>query len=61
MTMNAIESAYINALLADAVYVSVSPSLTQAQLKTALDERMTLTQATLIVNNFEVISSIDIN
>lgn len=55
--MNAIESAYINALLADAAYVSVSSSLTQAQLKTTLDERMTPTQAAFIANNFSVASS----
>lgn len=57
--MNTIESAYINALLADGAYVAVTSSLTQAQLKTALDERMTTTQATFIADNFSVASSID--
>lgn len=57
--MSSIQSAYINALLADAAYVSVSSDWTKAQLETRLNERMTPTQATFIANNFEVASSID--
>ena len=56
--MNTIESAYINALLADAAY-AVSPSLNAGQQTTALNTRMTPTQATFIAANFDVLDSVE--
>lgn len=54
--MKSIESAYINALLADAAYVSVSPS---SSLGTELSIRLTPTQASLLAANFDVVDSVE--
>ena len=56
--MSTIESAYINALLADAVYV-ISPGLDADRQKRDLETRMTPTQAAFIADNFEVLNSIE--
>jgi hypothetical protein len=56
--MNTIESAYINALLADAAY-AVSPSLNPGQQTAALDARMTPTQAAFIAANFNVLDRVE--
>lgn len=53
--MKPIETAYINALLADASYVPVSGGVDVPKMK----ERMTATQSTFIAQNFEVRSSIE--
>ena len=57
--MNAIETAYINALLADASYVSLPLGVTSSQLATALAPRMTPSQAKFIAANFEVVNSVE--
>ena len=57
--MKTIESAYINALLADAAYRPVTASMSQGELLGELETRMTTTQATFIAQNFEVLSSIE--
>lgn len=57
--MKPIESAYINALLADASYVSVSSNFVGSQLQDALEKRMTLTQAAFIAANFDVLDSVE--
>lgn len=50
---NQIQTAYINALLADAAYVDAN------SLATDLPERMTPTQAAYLAANFEVVSAIN--
>ncbi len=52
---------YINALLADATYVNLTPGLSSESLAEVKDlkDRMTPTLAKYIADNFEVISSID--
>lgn len=58
--MSNVKSTFVNALLADATYVStLSGQMTQEQLRNALQSRMTLTLATFIANNFEVVSHIN--
>ena len=59
--MSTINQAYINALLADAAYVAVTPDMNVGRLTELLQDRMTPTQAAFIANNFEVISSLDTN
>ncbi|RCS56716.1 hypothetical protein [Parvibium lacunae] len=54
-----INQAYINALLADAVYVDLTSGMTVADLKSALAPRMTETQAKFIADNFTVVSAED--
>jgi trimeric autotransporter adhesin len=56
--MKPIESAYLNALLADASY-AVNPALTLGDQKTALEKRMTVTQAKFIADNFEIVNSVE--
>ena len=53
--MKPIETAYINALLADASYVPVDGGVDVPKMK----ERMTATQSAFIAQNFEVLSSIE--
>ncbi len=53
--MKSIESAYINALLADAAYIQVAGGINTADMK----ERMTATQAAFIVDNFTVVTSLE--
>jgi Ca2+-binding RTX toxin-like protein len=53
--MKPIESAYINALLADASYVPVASGIDTLPMAT----RMTATQASFIAANFEVLNSIE--
>ncbi|MBI2728277.1 MAG: hypothetical protein HYX42_18715, partial [Polaromonas sp.] len=57
--MKQIESAYINALLADAAYRPVTEGMTQEQLLGELESRMTLAQATFLASNFDVLNSIE--
>ena len=57
--MNPIESAYINALLADASYVSVVSGKTEIERSSALASRMTTSQATFIAGNFDVVDSVE--
>ncbi|WP_343293934.1 calcium-binding protein [Vandammella animalimorsus] len=57
--MNAIKIGYINALLADASYVTVQPGMTEAKLLDATKDRLTTTQAAYLAANFEVVSSIE--
>jgi len=57
--MSDINKAYIDALLADATYVDVTPSMNADALTEALQERMTPTLAAHIAANFEVASSIN--
>jgi hypothetical protein len=55
-----INDAYINALLADAAYVSkLNLALTPAQLTAALNGRMTPTLADYIGKNFKVVTTYD--
>jgi hypothetical protein len=54
--MSTINEAFIDALLADAAYVNVTPL---SNLATALAERMTPTLAQYIAYNFTVASVID--
>ena len=53
--MKSIESAYINALLADAAYIQVAGGINTADMK----ERMTATQAAFIDDNFTVVTSLE--
>jgi hypothetical protein len=57
--MNAIRQAYINALLADATYVNLTPGMSEAELKLDLSARMTPTLAAYLATNFEVASSVN--
>lgn len=57
--MNAIEFSYINALLADASYITVAPNMTATDLANATKDRLTSTQANYLTANFEVVSSIE--
>ncbi len=57
--MNAIQTAYINALLADASYVTqIAKGEIQANEKKFKD-RLTQTQADFLAANFEVIDSVE--
>lgn len=53
--MNPIQTAYINALLADASYVDVSVGINSADMRT----RLTPTQAAYLAANFTVVTSIE--
>ena len=53
--MKTIETAYINALLADASYVAVNGGIDVKDMR----DRMTATQSAFIAKNFEVLSSIE--
>lgn len=55
--MKSIEFAYVNALLAGASYQLVRSDLTSDELREALRNSMTLTQAAYIAANFEVAAS----
>lgn len=55
--MNEVSIAYINALLADASYRTVTTGMTNEQLADELESRMTTTQASYIAANFEVLNS----
>ena len=57
--MKKIEFAYINALLADAAYISLKLNGTADDLVLELSKRMTPTQAQFIADNFEVLNSIE--
>lgn len=49
----------INALLADASYITVTPNMTATDLANATKDRLTTTQANYLAANFEVVSSIE--
>ena len=53
--MNPIESAYVNALLADASYVSVSSGI----VTNVMNARMTVSQTAFIAANFEVLDKVE--
>lgn len=53
--MTTINQAYINALLADAAYVNVTQGMNADALKSAIDDRMTSTQAAYLAANFELV------
>lgn len=55
--MNEVSIAYINALLADASYRTVTAEMTNEELADELESRMTTTQASYIAANFEVLNS----
>lgn len=58
--MNKIKRTFINALLADAVYVNdLVDGYTGEDLRPLLEPRMTPTLALHIANNFEVVSHIN--
>ena len=59
--MKTLESAYINALLADASYVTLPPGLSGSDLASnlALRTRMTPTQASFLAANFDVVDSVE--
>ncbi|RQO54416.1 hypothetical protein DBR47_22460 [Paucibacter sp. KBW04] len=54
--MNSLENTYINALLADAVYVDLAPT---SDLRTALKGRLTPSLADFVATNFSVLTSVN--
>jgi hypothetical protein len=57
--MSNIQSAYINALLADASYVDLAASATPADVIEATKTRLTPTQAAYLSANFEIASTVN--
>ena len=57
--MNTFQTAYINALLADASYLALTPSMGVNAIVDAAKGRLTLTQATYLAENFTVLTSIE--
>ena len=55
--MTAVKSAYINALLADASYIAVTPSLSATDIANATKARLTEPQAAYLAANFTVADS----
>lgn len=51
--MSDIQDAYVAAILADATYVNLFSKMNSGAITTALERRMTLTQAEFIAANFE--------
>ena len=56
-----LKDVYVNALLADAVYVDSLLKINSVDEQDGLIHRMTKSQAKFIVDNFEVIASLETN